>query len=90
MNYTSTLEDANVTFVCEQNFNREIFAVASCNIEGNWDPNPSEFCSDNTGIVCACVCVCVCVCVRVCVCVHACVCVLVVCVYILQYSGTFE
>ena len=50
-NYTSTLEDANVTFVCEQNMDTEqTFIMASCSAEGNWEPNPSEFCLDNIGI----------------------------------------
>ena len=85
MNYTSTLEDANVTIVCDDTW--QAFIMASCNAEGRWDPNPSEFCLDNIDIVCICVFVCVCVhmCahVRACVCVFVFVCMMCVCVHIL-------
>ena len=58
-NYTSTVEDTNVTFVCEQNIDNQIFTVANCNEDGSWHPNPSEFCLDayyyGTIILCVCV-----------------------------------
>ena len=88
MNYSSTLEGANVTIVCEHNINTELtFTTASCNAEGNWEPNFSEFCLNSIGTqyVCMSVCVCVhvcmshCVCVCVCVCAHVCMC---VCVFV--------
>ena len=59
MNYSSTLEDANVTIVCEQNNNTDpTFTTAHCNAEGTWEPNPSGLCL-NSGIHNVCVCACV-------------------------------
>ena len=76
MNYTSTLEDVNVTIVCEQNIhNDQTFTMASCNAEGNWEPNPSKFCLNNIGTLY------VCVCVHMCACTMSTVCMVCVCVY---------
>ena len=49
-NYTSTLEGVNVTFTCQQNNDsQQTLSAASCNANGNWDPNPFKFCMDTYG-----------------------------------------
>jgi hypothetical protein len=53
--YSSTLEGATVafTYMCENNVNGQSFSLdgtAVCNRDGNWEPNPANFCGKSSGI----------------------------------------
>ena len=50
--YISTIDGAVVNFVCQASaydLEEENITVAVCNNQGEWDPNPAEFCAVVSG-----------------------------------------
>ena len=51
--YSSTTEGARVIFVCRNiyhnTFREDNYTVSTCSKQGNWEPNPGNFCAITAG-----------------------------------------